>query len=84
MARGTLSHARVACEGPRPTVKGDVPVPVARGPVPRDRCMARDRPSPYDEGGIFAALLHRDQEVSPTGKTELFGVSRNPFDNNEI
>ena len=22
MARGTLSHARVACEGPRPTVKG--------------------------------------------------------------
>ena len=25
MARGTLSHARVACEGPRPTVKGGVP-----------------------------------------------------------
>ena len=92
-------------------------VPVARGPVPRDhwmtRAMARDRPSPYGEGGIFyrsagacppraldcaddgagncacgnlrgptpydegetfcrrgpgrAALLHRDQEVSPTG-----------------
>ena len=38
------------------------------------RTMARDRPSPYDEGGTFccrcpgrrAALLHRDQEVSPT------------------
>ena len=25
------------------------PGPVARGPVPRDRCMARDRPSPYGE-----------------------------------
>ena len=24
---------------------------VARGPVPRDRCMARDRPSPYGEKG---------------------------------
>ena len=26
---------------------------VARGPVPRDRCMARDRPSPYGAGGVF-------------------------------
>ena len=26
---------------------------VARGPVPRDRCMARDRPSPYGEGARF-------------------------------
>ncbi len=24
MARGTRSHARVACEGPRPTVKGEL------------------------------------------------------------
>ena len=59
--------------GPRPTVKGDVLSPVARGPVPRDlsaetrnvrspeamdvcchdRCMARDRPSPYGEGALF-------------------------------
>ena len=39
------------------------------------RTMARDRPSPYDEGrdfcrrgpGRHAALLHRDREVSPTG-----------------
>ena len=35
------------------------PVTVARGPVPRersiDRCMARDRPSPYGEGGRFSA-----------------------------
>ena len=34
------------------------PVTVARGPVPRDcplaRSMARDRPSPYAEGGRFS------------------------------
>ena len=30
---------------PRPTLR--VSGPVARGPVPRDRSMARDRPSPY-------------------------------------
>ena len=34
-----------------------VPDTVARGPVPRDRPvdrrMARDRPSPYGEGGVF-------------------------------
>ena len=34
--------------------------------------------------GRRAALLHRDQEVSPTGETESFEVSRNHFDNNEI
>ena len=39
--------------GPRPTVKGRFSPPVARGPVPRDRCMARACPSPYDEGGAF-------------------------------
>ena len=35
---------------------------VARGPVPRDRCMARDRPSPYDEG---AALFSRSAGACP-------------------
>ena len=78
MARGTRSDARVASEGPSPTVK----VPfffVARGPVPRDRRIARARtmaretrsharvacegPSPTMKGDL---LLHRDQEVSPT------------------
>ena len=36
-------------EGNREIQHGDVSRPsvVARGPVPRDRCMARDRPSPY-------------------------------------
>ena len=29
------------------------PFTVARGPVPRDRCMARDRPSPYGNPGRF-------------------------------
>ena len=47
MARGTLSHARVACEGPRPTMKGGT--------------FCRRDP------GRRAVLLHRDQEVSPTG-----------------
>ena len=73
MARETLSDARVASEGPRPTGDGNdfLFFTVARGPVPRDlltsaenarspettdvccsdRCMARDRPSPYDESG---------------------------------
>ena len=48
--------------GPRPTIKRAVLATVARGPVPRDRfrlregfprdrCMARDRPSPYGKTG---------------------------------
>ena len=51
--------------GPCPTVKGGLRAtrgrlrsgdrklqsPVARGPVPRDRCLARDRPSPYGKRG---------------------------------
>ena len=51
---------------------------VARGPVPRERwiarTLARDRPSPYDEGDFCrrAALLHRDQEVSPTRKALIY------------
>ena len=38
ITRGTRSPARVASEGPRPTVNGDdcLFVTVARGPVPRD------------------------------------------------
>ena len=44
MARDTLSHARVACEGPRPTVNGAdfLGVTVARGPVPRDLSPAAE------------------------------------------
>ena len=33
--------------------EGDRFFTVARGPVPRDRCMARDRPSPYVKGTVF-------------------------------
>ena len=48
------------------------PGTVARGPVPRDRwsarTMARDRFSHRPTmKGLSIALLHRDQEVSPTG-----------------
>ena len=35
---------------------------VARGPVPRDRCMARDRPSPYV---LLSAL------IPPVGQNRL-------------
>ena len=92
MARETLSHARVACEGPRPTVNGDdfLFLTVARGPVPRDlspaaenvrnpettdvscsdRCMARDRPSPYGE----RAIKHGEDRFShrPPGRGGVF------------
>ena len=33
---------------------------------------------------IRVIVLHRDREVSPTGETESFGVSRNRFYNNEL
>ena len=54
--------------GPRPTVKGAVPATVARGPVPRDRwitrAMARDRPSPYDEGIFCRPIASRPGGLS--------------------
>ena len=65
LARGTLSHARVACEGPSPTMRVTfftvtVPATVARGPVPRDRwsvrTLAREFPprSLHGEGQALA------------------------------
>ena len=44
MARGTRSQARVAGEGPSPTMKGDdfLGVTVARGPVPRELSTAAE------------------------------------------
>ena len=67
MARGTRSHARVACEGPRPTVRGGVFF-VARGPVPRERWiarpLARDRPSPYDERAFCVPIASRPGGLS--------------------
>ena len=51
LARDRFSH--------RPTMKEGVIFTVARGPVPRERwiarTMARDRPSPYGEGTFFSA-----------------------------
>ena len=83
----------------RPSPYGEVPFfPVARGPVPRDRCIARARTMARDtrsdarvetcEGprptmkrafcrrgsGRRAALLHRDQEGSPTAEYETPSV----------
>ncbi len=55
--RGSLVHERWRGTGPRPTVTHAVFYRSA-GPVPRDRWLARgiarDRPSPYDEGGVFS------------------------------
>ena len=102
--RDVFSRERWRGTGPRPTVKGGFSPPVARGPVPRERWIARamakgtrsparmetcEGPRPTMKGafcrrcpgrqGIFpqaglmpsAALLHRDQEVSPTGQVIL-------------
>ena len=54
----------MARDRPSPYEKGHRPWPVARGPVPRDRCMARDRPSPYDERTFF----HCPPRSRPTEK----------------
>ena len=62
MARETRSDARLASEGPRPTMKGDFLPPRPRG---------------------RAALLHRDQEVSPTDSTlsnAFCALEKNEFD----
>ena len=65
---------------------------VARGPVPRERCMARDRPSPYDEGRLSAIAapvgappycIETRRALLP-GKQNCSEVSRNHFDNNEL
>ena len=73
--RDVFSLARtMARDRPSPYGNARRFFPVARGPVPRERwiartrAMARDRPSPYDEGRAFCrrglgrrgALLHRD------------------------
>ena len=49
---------------------------VARGPVPRDRCMARDRPSPYGEGVAFFTVARgpvpRDRWIARTMARDRF------------
>ena len=53
MARETLSDARVACEGPRPTVNGNdfLFLTVGRGPVPRHAAIAGACPPRYGKNG---------------------------------
>ena len=77
-----LARERWRGTGPRPTMKGGRFYRSAGACPPRPLDCADDDegqvfPPPYDEGGLSAALLHRDQEVSPTGETESFAVSRN-------
>ena len=95
MARGTLSHARVACEGPRPTVKGAAAAaPVGAPPYCIETrrsllrgCIAcietrrsRLRASIETRRSLLRGhRLHRDQEVSPTGQ-----ASRNELTNSQI
>ena len=57
-----------------------LPFTVGRGPVPRQRSiaptLAGDRPPRYGQIETRRSLL--------PGETEPLGVSRNPFDNNEL
>ena len=69
LARGTRSHARVACKGPRTTGRVAFFF-VVRGPVPREcsrsRTMARDRPSHY--GKTWGPLCRsRSPDLDPFG-----------------
>ena len=76
----SLARERWRGTGPRPTMRGGVFFTVARGPVPRERwserTMARDRPSPYDEGGVF----YRSAGACPPRwfKNRFFIVARGP------
>ena len=88
MARETRSPARMACEGPSPTMKGGRYFHRSAGACPPRALGCADAsdgegnplacaygmrgPKPYDEEeGLSAALLHRDQEVSPTERHRL-------------
>ena len=86
-----LRSLGTARDRPSPYGEGRPFFPVARGPVPRDRSRAPG----HGEGQrtncietrralLRAHRFHRDQEGSPTGETESFRVSRNPFYNNEL
>ena len=55
---------------------GDFALSVVRGPVPRDRCLARDRPSPY--GKTWCPLCRaRAPDLDPFGlrrsRTTVYG-----------
>ena len=49
--RGRACYRHAGPKGPEE--KGETFFIVVRGPVPRDRCMARDRPSHYVKGRRF-------------------------------
>ena len=53
VARGPSDAIRASERVSPAIVAGNRFFTVARGPVLRDRCMARDRPSPYGERGVL-------------------------------
>ena len=59
----------MARDRPSPYGEGDCFFTVARGPVPRDRCVARDRPAPY--GIRYGFSMARDRP-SPYGEGDCF------------
>ena len=72
MARGTRSDARVASEGPRPTVSGDdfLLVTVARGPVPRAfSTSAENARSPESTDVCRSDLCTARDRPSPYGES---------------
>ena len=55
---------------------------VGRGPVLRDRCMARDRPSPYGERGVFFVVrgpVPRDCSLPASCFSVAAGMARDRF-----
>ena len=62
--RGRACYRHAGPKGPEE--KGKTFFPVARGPVPRDRCMARACPTALREGAAFffriAGACHRNVE----------------------
>ena len=75
MARDTRSDARVASEGPSPTMKGTF-FSVPRE-APTDPGMARDRPSPYGAGWRFFPLREawRGTGPRPTSTKTVFSLT---------
>ena len=78
MARETLSHARVACEGPRPTVRGDVFYRNRSGYRSAGACPPRTSGSPpHGEGQALALrcgwrFFHRSAGPPPYVKGPRF------------
>ena len=80
MARETRSHARVACEGPSPTVKGGGLAYRSAGACPpRSLDLCGKRPQPRDTDVCCAARGMARDRPSPYGEgRRFFTVARGP------